>query len=57
MQDVDAISQRLKGYDAAMIGTVYTLEQRPVSLNTYETNPNSKTLEMYMGDRYVYECK
>lgn len=55
MQDVNAIAQRLKGYDAAMIGTVYTLEKRPVSLNTYEENPNSKTFEMYMGERYMVE--
>jgi len=55
MQDVDAICQRLKGMDAAILGTVYQMEQKSVALNTYEKTPNDKTFEFYLDDRYGSE--
>ena len=48
MVNVDMIASRLSGYGAAVIGTVYHLEQRPVTACTYETGPNSKTWEFYL---------
>ena len=48
MTDVRSITQRLKGYSAVVVGTDYYLEQRPVTGNTYETSPNSKTFEFYL---------
>jgi hypothetical protein len=50
--DVDYIKERLKGYDAAVIGTTYQLERRAVTLNTYEKTPNDKTFEFYLDERY-----
>ncbi len=55
MQDVDAICQRLKGMDAAILGTVYQMERKSVALNTYEKTPNDKTFEFYLDDRYGSE--
>ena len=49
MMDVDYIKKNLKGMDAAILGTCYELETRPVTGNTYETSPNSKTKEFYLG--------
>jgi hypothetical protein len=46
------IKDRLKGYDAAIIGTMYQLERRAVTLNTYEKTPNDKTYEFYLDQRY-----
>lgn len=46
------IKERLKGYDAAIIGTMYQLERRAVTLNTYEKTPNDKTYEFYLDQRY-----
>lgn len=52
MQDVDHIEERLKGFDAAILGTIYTCETRPITLNTYNLTPNQKTMEFYLDDRY-----
>lgn len=51
MQDMDSIKDRIKGYDAAIIGTVYQMESRPVTAGSYEKTPNDKTLEFYLDDR------
>eukprot|EP00568_Trieres_chinensis_P012897 CAMPEP_0183295588 /NCGR_PEP_ID=MMETSP0160_2-20130417/3496_1 /TAXON_ID=2839 ORGANISM="Odontella Sinensis, Strain Grunow 1884" /NCGR_SAMPLE_ID=MMETSP0160_2 /ASSEMBLY_ACC=CAM_ASM_000250 /LENGTH=335 /DNA_ID=CAMNT_0025457097 /DNA_START=153 /DNA_END=1156 /DNA_ORIENTATION=- len=51
MQNVEAIAARLSGFDAAICGTVYQLEQRPVTANTYEKTPNDKTYEFYLDER------
>jgi len=50
--DVNHIKERLKAFDACVLGTTYQLEQRSVTLNTYEQNPNAKTFEMYLDERY-----
>lgn len=52
MSDVNYITRRLKGTDAVILGTMYQLEKRPVTANTYEgKNPNAKTYEFYLDDR------
>ncbi|KAL3785082.1 hypothetical protein HJC23_001460 [Cyclotella cryptica] len=48
----DYIKERLKSFDAAILGTVYQLEQRSVTGNTYEKTPNDKTFEFYLDERY-----
>lgn len=48
MTDVASITQRVDGYSAVIMATDYYLEQRPVTGNTYETSPNSKTFEFYL---------
>ena len=53
MQDISAISQRLKGMNAAVLGTVYQMERKAVALNTYEKTPNDKTFEFYMEEKYA----
>lgn len=45
---VENLASRLGGFDAAIFGTQYTLEPRPVTSGSYETSPNSKTMEIYM---------
>jgi len=50
--DVNHIKDRLKDFDAAIIGTSYQLEQRKVTLNTYESSPNEKVYEIYLDERY-----
>lgn len=55
MQDVEHIKERLKGFDAAVLGTIYTCETRPITLNTYNLTPNQKTMEFYLDDRYGVE--
>lgn len=50
--DVSHISERVKNFDAAVLGTTYQLEKRTVSLNTYEKTPNDKTFEFYLDERY-----
>lgn len=50
--DVDHIAERLKTFDACILGTTYQLEQRTVTLNTYEKTVNDKTYEMYLDERY-----
>jgi hypothetical protein len=37
---IDAIQQRMNGYDAIIIGTDLYLERKKVVANTYETTPN-----------------
>jgi hypothetical protein len=49
---VDYIKERLESFDAAILSTVYQLEERSVTGNTYEKTPNDKTLEFYMDERY-----
>lgn len=49
--DVTSIVGNLDGVDAAVLGTVYACERRPVTANTYEgSNPNKKTVEFYLDD-------
>ena len=50
--DVDHIIERVQSYDAAVLGTVYQLEKRAVTLNTYEKNPNDKTFDFYLDEKY-----
>lgn len=50
--DVDHIKDRVKSFDAAVLGTTYQLERRTVTLNTYEKTPNSKTFEFYLDEKY-----
>jgi len=50
--DKDYIKDRLKSFDAAILGTVYQLEQRTVTGNTYEKTPNDKTFDFYLDERY-----
>ena len=50
MTRVDAIAARLDGYSAVVMGTMYRLEQRPITSGTYEKGPNDKTLEFYLDD-------
>jgi hypothetical protein len=42
-----SIEQRLKGCDAVIMGGEFLLNERPVTAGTFETSPNSKTMEMY----------
>lgn len=53
MQDKEAISRSLNGMDAAVLGTIYQMEQRNVALNSYEKSPNDKTYEFYLDDQYA----
>lgn len=46
------ITERLKTFDAVVLSTVYQLESRSVTGNTYEKTPNDKTFEFYMDERY-----
>jgi hypothetical protein len=48
MASVEYVQTRLSGFDAAILGTRCTLEQRPVTAGTYEKTPNDKTFEFYM---------
>jgi hypothetical protein len=50
MTSVQAIAARLEGYGAVVIGTMYSLEERPVTGGSYEKNPNDKTLEFYLDE-------
>mmetsp|Transcript_9098 Transcript_9098/g.19429 ORF Transcript_9098/g.19429 Transcript_9098/m.19429 type:complete len:353 (+) Transcript_9098:144-1202(+) len=50
--NVDHIKERVKSFDAAVLGTVYQLERRAVTLNTYEKTPNDKTYDFYLDERY-----
>ncbi|KAL7463043.1 hypothetical protein ACHAXS_003415 [Conticribra weissflogii] len=49
---VEHITERIKSFDAAVLGTVYQLERRTVTLNTYEKTPNDKTYDFYLDERY-----
>jgi uncharacterized protein YbjT (DUF2867 family) len=48
MASVTSIQDRVRGFDAAIMGTRYSLEKRPVTLGSYEKTPNDKTIEFYM---------
>ena len=48
MTSVESIRSRVKGFDAVVLATLYTLEPRPVTGGSYERTPNDKTLEFYM---------
>lgn len=48
MTSVESIRSRVKGFDAVVLATLYTLESRPVTGGSYEKTPNDKTLEFYM---------
>jgi len=50
MGSIDYIQRALSGIDAVIIGTMYTLESRSVTGNTYAESPNDKTLEFYLDD-------
>ena len=50
MTSVEAIAARLDGYSAVVMGTMYRLEQRPITSGTYEKGPNDKTLEFYLDE-------
>ena len=56
MQDLEHIAARIDGYDAVVLATIYQLEKRPVTANTYETSPNDKTLELYMDNRNLVDA-
>ena len=56
MQEVESIEARIKGYDAAVIGTIYQLENRPVTGGSYDNTPNDKTLEFYLDNRNMVEA-
>lgn len=47
LESVEAIQQRLEGWDALILGSTLSIERRPVTPNTYETTPNDKTWEVY----------
>jgi len=48
MTSVESIRSRVRGFDAVIFSTLYTLEIRPVTGGSYERTPNDKTLEFYM---------
>lgn len=50
--DTDYIKERVKNFDAAVLGTTFQLERRAVTLNTYEKSVNDKTYELYLDERY-----
>jgi hypothetical protein len=47
LASVDAIVQRLEGYDALILGTNLGVSKKPVTGNTFEQSPNDKTWEIY----------
>ena len=49
MTDVNYIARVVRGLDAVVLSTTYELETWPVTGGTFETTPNSKTQEFYMG--------
>lgn len=51
MTSVSYLTRTLNNMDAVILGTEYELESRPVTSGTYETNPNSKTNEIYLGGK------
>lgn len=50
--DVEHITERVRGFDAAILGTAYQLESRPITLNTYEKKTGDKTFEIYLDENY-----
>jgi len=51
MKEIESIQRSLKGMDAAILGTSYQLEIRPVTGGSYEKSPNDKTFEFYLDER------
>jgi hypothetical protein len=47
MESVESIEKSLDGYDAVILGNSLVVESRPVTSGTFETGPNSKTLEVF----------
>jgi hypothetical protein len=47
LQSVEAIQERMQGWDAIILGNDLTVTQRPCTANTFETSPNEKTWEIY----------
>ena len=56
MQEMESIEARIRGYDAAVIGTIYQLEKRPITGGSYDVTPNDKTLEFYLDNRNMVEA-
>ena len=50
--DAGHMADRLRGFDAAVLGTTYQLERRRVTLGTFEKSPMDTTYELYLGGRY-----
>jgi hypothetical protein len=49
MQSVDALQQRLEGFEAVIWGTDLSFLERSVTAGTYEKSPNDKAMELYWG--------
>jgi hypothetical protein len=47
LSSVDAVCNRLEGWDALILGGPLGVTQRPVTGGTYERRPNDKTWEVY----------
>lgn len=47
LEDIEAISSRLDGWDALIWGTDVDLAMKPVTGNTFESKPNQQTMEVY----------
>lgn len=56
LRDVNHIRERVAGYDAVVLGTIYQLAIKPCTAGTYGTTPNSKTLEFFMDDRNMVDA-
>lgn len=48
MKSLESIRSRVRGFDAVVLATRYTLEKRPVTGGSYDKTPNDKTLEFFM---------
>mmetsp|Transcript_14190 Transcript_14190/g.34194 ORF Transcript_14190/g.34194 Transcript_14190/m.34194 type:complete len:373 (+) Transcript_14190:118-1236(+) len=48
MTSIEAVQEKIRSFDAAVLATRCVLEDRPVTLGTYEKTPNDKTKEFYM---------
>jgi uncharacterized protein YqkB len=51
MTSLPSIQSRVQGFDAAILATKVTLENRPVTMGSYEKTPNDKTMEFFMDRR------
>lgn len=49
--DPSYAARSLVGVDAVVLGTSLVLQETPVTSGSYETGPNSKTNEIYLGGR------
>jgi hypothetical protein len=43
LTSLDALTKRLKGYDALIFGSEFYMQERPVGAGTFEKSPNDKT--------------